>query len=48
MRKKLFLIVLMFTFVLTSVGWGTATPAPTTKADFEAFAELEVELEDLP
>ena len=48
MRKKLFLIVLMFTFVLTSVGWGTATPAPTTEADFEAFAELEVELEDLP
>ena len=41
MRKKLFLIVLMFTFVLTSVAWGTTTPAPTTEADFEA------ELEDL-
>lgn len=47
MRKKLFLIVLMFTFVLTSVAWGTTTPAPTTEADFEAFADFEAELEDL-
>jgi len=47
MRKKLFLIFLMFTFVLTSVAWGTKTPAQTTEADFEAFAEFEVELEDL-
>jgi len=39
MRKKLFLIVLMFTFVLTSVGWGTATPAPTTEADYQKYSD---------
>ena len=47
MIKILFLIVMIFTFVLTSVGWVTTTSTPTTEADFEAFAELEVELEDL-
>ena len=41
MRKKLFLIFLMFTFMITGVAWETATPAPTTGAEFVA------ELEDL-
>lgn len=47
MIKILFLIVMIFTFVLTSVGWGTTTSTPTTEADFEAFADFEAELEDL-
>jgi len=47
MRKKLFLIILVFTFVLTGIGLGIATSVPTTKANLETFSKFEVELEDL-